>query len=866
MLPNDDLTLWIQLRAKADQANKEVDGLVANLRRISGEAKTAGASMGAGLNSAATTTEKLNRNLKDTEKSANKASQGLRQFWNTVKGTLTAMLVFYTTQPLIEFFSSALKAATDFRKAFASLSFAESILSQRGMDITRQELDDIVKNIEEKYKYLGTLEVTGIVSTVADMGAEFNLTKEQVTGLSDAVAFLQLKEQAYGQEVSDVGSIVNAALDGRSNFFNRLGINITKTAIAEKAYAMGLAEQGAQLTKEQSNQAAIALLIEQTAGKYDELLASIEQVNPALANQMRITKEMKDSQLEVGNSILDVKDAWNEFLSALIERGDLDSLKAGLISFIEALGDVIGLFTSMYQASKDLKDSYSEFGGELADTGSKLEKWISPANAVLTFLQLLFLGFTTVVGAIVTAIGILSEFFAYASGAKTYEEAGRAVGEHFSNGLLDGIAIGLRPLVAGKDDALANSLRQTMELLGKDISTPTWPDTPTSPGGGGIEDDQSNLQNALEKMNNEILEAQIKLAQDMEEAAIDLGRKLEDIAIEYAKKRADAERDHANTVRDINTSYAQKVNEIRADEAEASAKARNDELEREAEFQNKMLELKENYLMDLEEALHERDARQILRLMKQYNLDKTQAERDHALDNQRAQRDVAEKKREFARRRQEAEAERKAKLAEANQDLKDKLAKLQADEEAERRAANLTYERKMQDLQREMHNRLSLVAASLVKEFNLTEEGLDAIYKLYQSYYGDISQIYSAMNTMLSGQSRITIPTATPGGGGAGGGSRPAQAYAEGGTLVANQPTTVTFGEAGLEMAQFTPIGRRGRDVNKLFTSLGQGGGSMDGTLEVDVTLSPDLEARIVKRSMDETAGIITRVKNSKRR
>ena len=155
MLPNDDLTLWIQLRAKADQANKEVDALVANLRRISGEAKTAGASMGAGLNSAATTTEKLNRNLKDTEKSANKASQGLRQFWNTVKGTLTAMLVFYTTQPLIEFFSSALKAATDFRKAFASLSFAESILSQRGMDITRQELDDIVKDIEEKYKYLG---------------------------------------------------------------------------------------------------------------------------------------------------------------------------------------------------------------------------------------------------------------------------------------------------------------------------------------------------------------------------------------------------------------------------------------------------------------------------------------------------------------------------------------------------------------------------------------------------------------------------------------------------------------------------------------------------------------------------------------
>ena len=119
-----------------------------------------------------------------------------------------------------------------------------------------------------------------------------------------------------------------------------------------------------------------------------------------------------------------------------------------------------------------------------------------------------------------------------------------------------------------------------------------------------------------------------------------------------------------------------------------------------------------------------------------------------------------------------------------------------------------------------------------------------------------------------SGNNGITYKGKNTGNHAPGVGGNQQFAFAEGGTMIADRPTTVTFGEGqGLEMATFTPLNKTGRDVNKLFTNLsGQGGGSMDGTLEVDVTLSPDLEARIVKRSMDETAGIITRVKNSKRR
>ena len=794
MLPNDDLTLWIQLRAKADQANKEVDGLVANLRRISGEAANASAAMGKMkspvTNEQVSTVNKFNAGLNQTAPAANKAGKGLWTLNNTMRtaiGTFEAMAIFLVTKFIGDAIAKTIDSLKQLELSFYRLGIAERALSKAGVDITPQELVDIAKQVTDTYDTVSNIDALKMVSNLAVLTKDLKLTADQYEKIATAIPLIAQQSDTSIESATDQ-IITGLTKSGRG--WADLGITVDAAIIKQQAIKDKLVESEEaynNLTAEQKQQVEVMALINILYGNAQENLASqSEYLTTVAGKQALLNKEWETFTTELG------------VLNQPATKTGLDFLIWGLQRLIELVG--------------------------LAGKG------------YIGFMALLVGGFTALRGLLEGNIRGLDEF--------------------------------LQLFVQGIREAGA-AMEQYMQ-----ISSPE--DTPTSPtSGNGTLDSQEDLQKALEKMNNEILEAQIKLAQDMEEAAIDLGRKLEDIAIEYAKKRADAERDYANTVRDINTSYSQKVNEIRADEAEANAKARNDELEREAEFQNKMLELKENYLMDLDEALHERDARQILRLMKQYNLDKTQAEREHALDQQKAQRDTAEKKKEFARRRQEAEAERKAKLAEAQQDLKDKLAKLQSDEEAERRAANLAYERKMQDLQREMHNRLALVAAALVQEFNLTKQGLDAIYKLYMSYYGAIAQVYAAMNTMLSGRTGASKNSGTWTANGITyndtGNRAPVvgghQRFAEGGTMIADRPTTVTFGEGqGLEMATFTPLNKTGRDVNKLFTNLGQGGSSMEGTLEVDVTLSPDLEARIVKRSMDETAGIITRVKNSKRR
>lgn len=355
------------------------------------------------------------------------------------------------------------------------------------------------------------------------------------------------------------------------------------------------------------------------------------------------------------------------------------------------------------------------------------------------------------------------------------------------------------------------------------------------------------LPEALEKMNDAIIDEQIKFGHDMEDITIDYERKRYDITLEYARKRADAETDYRNKVRDINSDYANEINDINQRQAEDEQKRKNDELEKEAEFQNKMRELKENYLMDLEDALHERDARAVLRLIKQYNLDKTQAERERALEREKSKRDLEESNARFARQRAEAERERQAKLAEARLEYQDKLKELAEQEKREREDAERQYQRKMEDLEREMRNRLAIVAANLIQEFNLTKDGLDAILSLYRTYYEEIAKIYAAMNAALSG---LTPP--------------------RGGTPTPNRPQAPKpnngLRPAGLsDGGNITSLNKNGADVNRIFASLGDGSqDSAGGNLALEVMLSPDLEARIVKNTLNRTAAVISRVQNSK--
>ena len=762
------------------------------------------------------------------------------------------------------------------------LNFAESVLSKRGMDITRDELDKFISDIEARYKYLSNLEATKVVSETAGAVAEFDVSKQQLGELADAIAFIQTKNKLLGREEVDAAQIINAAMDARSNFFNGMGINITEAIVKEKAYKMGLVAVGEELSKQQRFQVILALLTEQTSGKQKELIEALE--GTPLGNQMLLTKNYNDALGKIGEQFLSVKDNAIQFLSSFSPE-----LSNSIIGFFTELTNEVNLSINAFQKAVDgakaLSDAYGLMDKNrdsniavnaqltlsetlwkgivyiLKEIGDAL--W--PLESILGFLQAIGALLATVTAALVTFWVEFSSGFDYVTSLK---DAGKAGGEAFISGMSQALATGLK----GEDGWLAEKLKSWWkEQTGVDLDALNIPTVPTAPkhqdtvrdAKASLTEDQTELQKALEKMNEEILQSQIKLEQDMRDVAIDLGRAMVDITKEYAQKRADAERDYANKVEDINRKYAEKLADIDAAQWEAREQARADEEAREREFQNRMQELKEKFLMDLDDALHERNARQILKLIKQYNLDKLQMERQHAIEEENARETERIRQESFDRQREAAKEARDRELEDAKIDFDRKMEELKIQEEREVEAAVLKANRKLQDLEKENLDRNTLIAAGLVNDYNLTQSMLAQIDQLFTDHYGYVTGVYQAMMTMLS--QPITIGTVTTGGvstgelppaGGIGGVDNPGM----GGSSVFGSSSTPK-----LNLAKFPSISKANKDTRNLFSGMSAGkSNNKNGSISIDLTLSPDLEARVVKNTMDKTADVMTKIRRSK--
>lgn len=801
MLPNDDLSLTIPLYVKAQQANKEVDELVANLRRVTTEANVANSAMdkmakraqAQNVKSLNSEIKQLNQGLGQVEPSAKKAGKGLfslTNFARTAIGTLEAMAIFLISKFVGDAINAAINGVKQLELAFYNLAVAEKTLSEAGVDITPQDFQDIIQSVKDLGLAISDTDITASVAELATGLQDLGLSKDQLAGLSKAAAIIATAEGLSMENVVDQFA-QGIAKGGRG--LADLDIQVDAAVIKQKALEEGLVaneEAWNNLTAAQKQsietQALYLIIMDSANTKMEEL--------GLLQDSVTMTTKQASAEWENLTTLL-----GSVFKPVIIQGGQ------SLLWLLDILQKAV------------------------AGWGILFAMWVSGFVALRAVIEGVMNGTIRSVG---DATKVINE----------YQKAAfdMMMTEMFPNGVpgIDGTA-----------------------------TKPLPPDTPTgTKPAQALEEDTADLQKALEKMNNEILEAQLKLAQDMEEAQIDLGRKLVDIATEYAKKRADAEREYANKVADINADYNSKVRDIQSSRAQENQRARNDELEREAQFQEEMHQLKESFLMSLEDALHERDARQVLRLIKQYELDKAQAEREHALDQEKAANDQAERQAKFRREMADAERERREKLAAAQRDYQDKLAKLAADEAAERAAAELAYQRKKEDLEREMQDRLEIVAANLVAEFNLTKEGLGAIVALYHQYYEEVSAIYAAMMHMMGGQANVGS-VGTVGGGNntaSSGGVGPGKRWAEGGVSIVDKPTHAVYGERGPEIATFTPIGRNGANVNKIFSSLGEGQGGAGGQLEIGVSLSPDLESRIVKNTLGEAARVITQVSRSK--
>lgn len=756
----------------------------------------------------------------------------------TFFGVTMAMTVFNAAKLVSDFFKSSIQEARDFERETRELNLAEAILSKAGVDIVKKELDDLVNKLYNTYdRMLSKVEFQSITSEVSIMARDFGLAKDEIFKLIEVIAYLQVQNRLAGKEDIRASQLVDAIFDRRTRALSTYGIDVSEKALERVALQNGIIKEGEALDENTKRLAAIQSAYDATVGYQDEFMSSIEGTREQLVLQNQ--EMLKLIRIDVGNWFLDVEFSALQMLNTVKE----------LIVVLDHLSDSTGK-----------TQKFSNF---------LLGIW----DFITAGLRLVVAGAIAVGTIIAAGIGAWMVFIHSLQSGTTLVDALKQAQTVAIQALGRGFLWFFDWIIGQADNKFNRWLKERAKILGLDIdlhreqkSAPP-PDPPDTPTGERWESDEldeeaKKLEDALKKMNDAILEAQLKLEQDMEEASIKLGRKMVDIDREYLKKREEAYLDFTKKIRDINASFDEKIRDIRQSSNESAQKFRNDELKREEDFQNKMKELKEKFLMDMDEALHARDARQILRLIKQYNLDKTQLERRHELDKTQARREEEERQIKFKQEIADAERQRQLKLRQAEIEYRDKLEKLKREEEAEREAAKIAYQREIDDLHRKMHDRLELIAAGLVNEFNLTKDGLDAITKLYMRYYENVRQIYEAMNHMLSGRQNLTAPSAPPrGSSGGGGGMR----MAKGGALLANRPTNVVFGEAGAELATFIPLSKMGSGLSSMFGGLGGGDGGSNGGLQIDVTLSPDLEARIVNNTLNKASNIIAKVQREKR-
>jgi DNA repair exonuclease SbcCD ATPase subunit len=372
---------------------------------------------------------------------------------------------------------------------------------------------------------------------------------------------------------------------------------------------------------------------------------------------------------------------------------------------------------------------------------------------------------------------------------------------------------------------------------------------------------------------------------------------LQDIARDEMNDIADENRDFQNSLEDNRRDMQQKL-------ADAARKYRDEEIKAERDYQEKLRRLREEYLFDLEDALRERDALQVLRLMRRYALDKEQLERQNDLDaEQRAEdyrreledirRQAAEKARELQiehqRRLEEIAMQAQREREQAAIDRDRALQDLREDTERERQERLEKYKQEQQDLQDHLTERIKTLLEKYQEENSLTSAQLTQLEnrltewatKTKLTHLDVAAAIHAAtaqivadlllQQQMMSQATGIPYGTPMPGVPGIPRVNAPNSTFdpttlspiqranlgfAQGGSAYATSPTLAMFGEGGPEIAQFTPVNRINTNSNSPIDVGGVGNG-MNGKVHILVELGPDLEARIIDNTLEQSADII---------
>jgi len=864
-----DETIITRFVVEADQALEEakifreqVEGLKTKLKELSSQMKGDTAAAAEGMKRAFAQTDEgldpakaqqFGKAMSQAIKEVGSASTGTTaQIIKMVQSFIGILGPLLLIKKVIDFLMGAAQAGYEFAKSTFQMEIGVRALQRSGIDITIKDVYDNIEKLRQSFKIFTTKELVvgsaAFLNLVRDMG----FTKDQIFSLQNSIATLAVVNGRAMDEVQRTTAL--AISSGYTEGLQRLGVSINRVNIAQKAFAIyGI--KGYTALTEQQRAYATYVLIQEKSAKYAEDLAEYYKSAPGQIDQ--VTASVKDQTYALGVTLTPLKLFWE--YAKLIGLYIFKFLGQPFIM----ISNTFLIFKRMLEA---VKEALAPFGEEISGTKDKINRFIeSITGAVNTFAQ--FIGITKVIDAIKIGINALSKAI-----------------ENF---------IEKHPRLKAGIDAITSALKELRDLIGKGKIPQTLGDLTAqyeaqAAEASKIDEMISSIESKITDIQEEERSRRVDIAQNLQddlakierdgvrkraEIARSYNNQIIKIDLEASRSRAAASRSLANDLAQIDVDIARR-------KAEIEQKRRDDEVNAEKQFQNKLKRLQEEFLFDLEDAVRARDAKQIRRLQRRYALDKTQLMREGKTDKEerdrRFQQEMAdlavqrEQRRQdrminFQQQLQDIEIQRQQRLEEAAIEYKQQLDDLKRSMDEQRKERLIQYQNQLRDLARSINDRLRLVADGLAAEYKAITGGAKAIYDALYAYFGPngyIDKLYQYyMERMGSvgiggtGKSQVKIsgsdiiPNWTlPGG------------FAEGGSFVATRPTTKQFGEKGAELVTAIPLGRVGRNVNKLFGASAGGTSGRSGRLAIALMLSPDLEARIVEKSLGEFSDVMVSV------
>jgi hypothetical protein len=739
-------------------------------------------------------TDKLNQQFKGFGGIVADTFGNMKNIIQTAFGTFTAMMMFQAQQAVGQFFTNALQKARDFEKNVRELRLAEKLMSQDGIEITNKQLDEMAKKISTTFRGIDINIATDIVGQVAVVAKNIEgINAKQIDMLSQSVAYLK---SAYGDTV-DIGTILNAVMDRNDKSLTKMGITFSEDTIAAKALNMQLAETTAELTDADKFAATLQILFEQSAANAEDLKKSLAGTPEGL----RIDALQKESEMlvKVGAELIKLETFWIRMKITMMSF--FDALKGGT-SIITFFADnwrmlfyvIMGLIGAAIVELKAFMDLVQLLSEGKWDTKS-MDAWFKKANENMMMMQR----------------GIAADVFGDSTGA--------------------------------------NAVR-VRKFLGMNEPAPyVVPETPTGikdmsliGGEDGIKDEEAKKDKLL-SMFNDLMESLTALGRKARETQEDFDLLWSTDPSRLGRKIQDYLRDQFLINRDVNKKIA-----------DANADHRRSEVDAEAKFQEKMRQLREKYLFDLEDALRERDARQVIRLAKQYGMDKRAAINEHELQQNQTDQ-------QFIDSIKAIEDERKQRLA----DLKYSF-------ELEQKRAAENHAIEMERLEQDKQDRLLKFKDALKEEFDMTSASADAMLAYLSTIYGEDGAIGALMdytyekvrqnaedtyNELLKYAGLYAkiaadmTPEGTP--------QAPRKIYKD----PTPPPKGMPKPDEAFGLGGGLPAALRGGMQNLARRGASEMMGS-NVNLHIQVDLSKDLEGRIVNKSLDGMSNIISQVRKAR--